>query len=177
MKMGTKSLLFGAHQFLWHPLTVFLAWYELYGIPNWKEMVCIFIHDWGYYGCDDMEGYSGRDHPRMGAWLAWIYLDHKAGGRYAKLCLYHSRTFAAADREQPSKLCWADKLCVKFDPWWLYLPRVMMTGEIHEYRREAHNANLIKLDKSNREWFKWVQERMIRKAHEQDVRPPYQVGS
>jgi len=67
--------------------------------------------------------------------------------------------------------------CVKFDPWWLYLPRVILTGEIKEYRQEAHDANLITLDKSNREWFDWARSRMMRKAYEKDIRPPYQEGS
>lgn len=184
MNVGTKSLLFGAHQFVWHPITVFLAWCELYGIPTWKEMICIFIHDWGYWGCDDMEGSCGSRHPERGAKLAAKYLDHfhpmlydVNDREYRFLCLYHSRTYAAKGNSHPSKLCWADKLCVKFDPWWLYLPRVILTGEIHEYRKEAHDAGLIPIDKSNREWFNWAQERMIRKAHEQDVRPPYQRGS
>lgn len=61
--MGTRSLLVGAHQFLWHPLTVFLSWHDLYGKwPNWKVCVCIFIHDWGYWGCKDMEGKEGWHH-------------------------------------------------------------------------------------------------------------------
>jgi len=47
MKVGTKSLLWGVHQIFWHPLTVTLAWRELYKKwPSWKEFVCIFIHDW-----------------------------------------------------------------------------------------------------------------------------------
>lgn len=29
MKIGTKSLLFGAHQFAIHPLFLFIAWWEL----------------------------------------------------------------------------------------------------------------------------------------------------
>ena len=42
MKVGTKSLLFGVHQLLWHPLTVWLGWIKLYKKPpSFKEAVCI----------------------------------------------------------------------------------------------------------------------------------------
>ena len=182
LKMGSKSLLFGAHQFAWHPFTVFLAWCELYGLPNWKETVCIFIHDWGYWGCENMEGNEGKLHPLRAAHFANKWLDpfHQGWGfpgTYMHLCLFHSRTFAADQHAEPSKLCWADKLCVKFDPWWIYLPRVTLTGEIKEYRREAHDSGLFSLDRPAREWYDWARERMIRKAHEQDERPPYQEGS
>lgn len=26
MRIGTKSILFGVHQFIWHPVTVYIAW-------------------------------------------------------------------------------------------------------------------------------------------------------
>ena len=31
MKVGTRSLLFGSHQFMLHPLFVAIAWRRLYG--------------------------------------------------------------------------------------------------------------------------------------------------
>jgi len=181
MKVGTKSLLVGAHQIFWHPFTVFLAWIELYGLPNWKEVICIFIHDWGYWGSSNMEGDEGQHHPYLGAKLALHYLDDKndliSNHVYADLCLFHSRTLAARFEHPPSKLCWADKLCVKYDPWWLYLPRVWLSGEFHEYREVAAKAELFPMETPDREWYEWARERMIRKAYAQDSRPPYQEGS
>jgi hypothetical protein len=194
MRMGTKSLLFGAHQIFWHPFTVFLAWLELYGWPNWKEMMCIFIHDWGYWGLDNMEGDEGKKHPHLGANLAWKYLDHKQvifddygssetiptasiDKTYFYLCLFHSRTLADKHGMKPSKLCWADKLCVKYERWWIYLPRVFLSGEVHEYYQVALNAKLIEPGTSYIAWYNWARERMIRKAYAQDERPPYQVNS
>jgi hypothetical protein len=185
MKIGTKSLLFGAHQFIIHPITVLLAWVKLYGLPNWKECICIFIHDLGYYNCENMEGKEGLNHPRFGAMIAKNYLDtwknlysvEPMSWKYHDLCLYHSRSLAADFNESPSALCWADKLCVLYDPWWFYLPRVILSEEIHEYRAEATKAGLITPDMSNREWYKWARERMIRKAYAQDARPPYIEGS
>lgn len=57
--VGTRSLLFGVHQFLWHPWTVYRAWRYLYGKPTWREVVCIFLHDLGYFGKPNMDGEEG----------------------------------------------------------------------------------------------------------------------
>ena len=177
--VGTKSVLVGAHQFLFHPFTVLLAWIELYGWPNWKECVCILVHDLGYWGCSDMEGDAGQRHPVAGATIAerWLDRTNNRATPYRDLVMYHSRTHAEVCGYFPSKLCWADKLCVKFDPWWFYLFRVWLSGEKEEYRREADAAGLFPLSKSDREWYEWARERMIRKAYAQDARPPYTEGS
>jgi hypothetical protein len=171
--MGTKSLLIGAHQILWHPFTLLLAWIYLYGWPNWKEMICIFIHDWGYWGLDNMEGPEGQWHPAYAANLADEYLGHE----YFNLILLHSRTVADKLGEQPSPLCWADKLCVYYERWWTYLPRVILSGEIHEYYQAALDAKLIEPGTSYIAWFNWARTRMIRKAIDKDARPPYLEGS
>lgn len=198
MRIGTKSLLFGAHQFIIHPTTVLLSAIKMRGgLPNYKECICIFVHDWGYWGCENMEGEDGQNHPEGGALLANTLLDHnfrmgvghvvgddkwdtkakKTEWKYYYLCRYHSRSYADKFNQPPSELCWWDKLCVLYDPWWLYLPRVMLSGEIHEYRAEATKAGLITSDMSNREWYEWARERMIRKAYAQDATPPYTEGS
>lgn len=185
MKIGTKSLLYGAHQFVIHPATVLAAWIKLYGLPNWKELICIFLHDGGYWGANDMEGQGGACHPRWAAKIANEWLDGwdesdpqgDVNWHYYDLCCGHSRSYAEHMHISPSKLCWADKLCVLYDPWWLYLPRVILSGEIHEYRAEATKAGLITPEMSNREWYEWARERMIRKAYAQDARPPYTEGS
>jgi hypothetical protein len=178
MQIGTKSLIFGAHQFLWHPIAVFLAWCKLYGLPNWKELVCIVIHDWGYWGCSDIDGENGNHHPYLAARIAGKYLDDNNywHGEYGKLCLCHSRYCAKENFMEPSELCWADKLSVKYDPWWLYLPRVIISGEIKEFRQRADDFGECRKNKSNREWYLWVQERMIRKAYNRDVRVAYHRG-
>lgn len=72
MKIGTRSLLFGVHQFLWHPFTVVLAWRKLYGRwPKWTELVAIALHDVGYWGCPNIDGKEGRRHPVRGAILTF----------------------------------------------------------------------------------------------------------
>ena len=40
-----------------------------------------------------------------------------------------------------SRLCVADKLAIALEPWWLYLPRVILSGEIHEYMSLAGGRN------------------------------------
>lgn len=149
MKVGKKSLLFGVHQFIWHPLTVLLAWWKLYGRPSWKEAFCILIHDWGYWFSSDMDGPEGRRHPEFAARLAGTLF----GSKYNLLCLYHSRHYARNTGAEPSKLCWADKLSIIFEPWWLYLPRAWLSGELKEYRQVAAKAGFIPLSASNRQWF------------------------
>jgi hypothetical protein len=195
MKVGTKSLIIGVHNIVWHPVTVFLAWCELYGIPNWKECICIFIHDWGYWGCSNMDGKEGEDHPIRGAMIAYQYLDKKQTiitydennipaflelpevppkDTYFYLCLFHSRGTAKRYDAEPSKLCWADKLSIKYDPWFLYLPRAILSGEIKEYRKRADDFGELKFDRTNREWYQWSHDRMIRKAYNHDTTPPYE---
>ena len=49
MKVGTKSLLFGAHNIFIHPFLVFIAWWRLYGFPADPRLwVAFIVHDWGY---------------------------------------------------------------------------------------------------------------------------------
>jgi hypothetical protein len=167
MFVGTKSLLFGVHQFLWHPITVFAAWYELYGMPNWKECVCIFIHDWGYWGCPNMDGLEGEKHPEFAATIAknyldtWknLYLSKPMSWKYHDLCLYHSRHYARYHGVEPSMLCWADKLSIKYDPWWFYIARAKLSGELYEYL--ALHTSMGETFKTHREWYEWASGRAI----------------
>jgi len=167
MKLGTKSLLYGSHQFIWHPIQVTIAWIVLFKrLPTWKEMICIIIHDWGYWGCPNLDGEEGERHPEWAAKWVSLNLDNNVYSgdryRYRDLCLYHSRHYAKNDNADPSKLCWADKYCIKYDPWWFYLARVRLSGEIKELR--WNNRDYCSLDCSDKEWFVYVQNLMIKVA-------------
>jgi hypothetical protein len=147
MKIGTKSLLFGVHQFLWHPVTVALAWRKLYGKwPTWEQAVCIFFHDWGYWGKPNMDGPEGKAHPEAGARIAAKIIFKIARFRGARLgdaallyadvylfTLCHSTAAAEARGLKPSQLYYADKACVLHEPRWLYLLRAKASGEVWEY--------------------------------------------
>lgn len=168
MKIGTKSLLFGVHQVFLHPLFVFVAWIKLYGWPNWKEIVCIVIHDWGYWGCGDMDGEEGERHTKWAALKALKYLDGcnlelailKAMGperdyslfensKYYYLCLCHSRFLSEKLGKTPSKLCWADKLGSALYPPWLWVLLGTLTGEIKEYMGVMKHKECIKIEGTN----------------------------
>lgn len=159
MKIGTRSLLFGCHQFLLHPAFVLFGWVKLYGWPNWKELICIIIHDWGYWGCPNMDGNEGENHPKWAAWKAfrllsfinyptkcpkpWLWMrEFGEGTKYYNLCLYHSRFYAKKLQAEPSKLCWADKLGTSLMPAWLWVFLSGLSGEQQEYmdnqRYEVH---------------------------------------
>jgi len=78
MTIGTKSLLFGVHQILLHPLFVAAAWKRLYSFP-WdpRLWVAFFLHDIGYFGCSDMDREEGARHPEWGAALMWRLFDRR----------------------------------------------------------------------------------------------------
>ncbi|HBV97435.1 MAG: hypothetical protein JL50_08310 [Peptococcaceae bacterium BICA1-7] len=162
MRVGQRSLIWGVHQFLWHPLTVLLAWWSLYGTPNWREAVCILIHDWGYWFCSDMDGPQGEKHPEFAAQLAGQWF----GPEYRDLCLYHSRHYARLAGRDPSRLCWSDKYSVIFEPWWFYLLRAWAGGELKEYRQNAARDGVVPLAVSHREWHMCIRNLFISQAKE-----------
>jgi hypothetical protein len=134
MKIGTKSILFGAHQFALHPALLFVAWWRLYGFPfDPRLWVAFVIHDLGYWGKPNMDGPEGETHVE---WAAGV-MRRLFGDRWGDFCLYHSRFYAKRDGRHFSRLCVADKLVIVMEPSWLYLPRVWATGEIWEYMRIA----------------------------------------
>lgn len=169
MTTGTKSILFGVHQSLWHPIAVWLAWIWLYrSFPDWKETFCIIIHDWGYAGKKHMDDEEGERHPELGADIAHALFDHH-NWTYYDFCLCHSRHYARKLELEPSKLCYADKLSILFEFWWTYLPRAWASGELSEYRKKAADTGFIPLSASHREWFAWIKDRL--RAFAQNQRP------
>jgi len=137
MKVGTKSVLYGAHCFFLHPFFVAAAWTKLYGFPFDPCLwVAFFVHDLGYWGKPNMDGPEGETHVERGSKIMGIF-----GREWAEFSMYHSRYYAKRNGAQPSKLCFADKLSFALTPRWLYLPMVNATGEIHEYLKMAKKPN------------------------------------
>ena len=186
LTIGTKSVLFGAHQFLIHPWFVAWAWWTLYGFPfDLRLWVAFFIHDLGYVGQPNMDGPEGERHPVLGARLMAMLFDRAqlargvhvpfefAGtrmrlGTWGQFTLLHSRYFAKSLGRQPSRLCIADKLAIALTPAWLYLPMVRASGEIYEYMAHAKhrivgNISITEDEKrrvvssSQAEWYAGVQ--------------------
>lgn len=157
MTIGTKTLLYGAHCMLIHPLLLALAWWKLYGFP-WdpRLWVAFFVHDLGYWGKPNLDGPEGKTHPFLGARIMAFLFDGKPWtpkqnfgddpiyifGRWGFLCLNHSRDYAKKLGMPVSRLGIADKLVMAIEPSWLYLPRVWATGELQEYLAVARGIDL-----------------------------------
>jgi len=156
MKTGTKTLIFGNHLWWLHPLFVYIAWVKLYkSMPSWREVICIIIHDWGYWGKPNLDGDEGENHPQFAAELALDLFGHE----YWELCMFHSRFQAKRYRNSPpSKLCLADKLGVAMMPTWLWVILGKLSGEIKEYMADANyeinNCVAYKPYKSTAEFFR-----------------------
>lgn len=159
MKIGTKSILYGAHCFLIHPAFVFLAWWKLYSFP-WdpRLWIAFFVHDFGYWGKPNMDGPQGEEHPELGGRIMSFF-----GQYWQDLTRYHSWYYANKYSKETSQLWAADKLAVCLEPKWLYLPRIRWTGEIKEYM----DLSAATFD-SPEQWHKWVTRHLRRKAY-QDV--------
>ena len=159
MKIGTKSVLFGAHCFFIHPFFVALAWWKLFDFP-WdpRLWVAFFVHDLGYWGKPNMDGEEGERHPEWGARVMTLLFDRRTFpgharqiapdgsstpwlGPWGRFTYFHSRFLAKRFAAPFSRLCVADKLAVALEPAWLYLPRVIATGEIREYMSLAGVMN------------------------------------
>ncbi|KAA6348676.1 hypothetical protein EZS27_003909 [termite gut metagenome] len=167
MKVGTKSVLFGAHCFFIHPLFVFIAWWKLFGFPyDIRLWVAFFVHDLGYWGKPNMDGKEGETHVELGAKIMHALFDWKFLNTFYDLdtgkpikvyysvwgnfSLYHSRFYAKKDDANYSKLCVADKYSICLEPYWLYLPRVILSGEIKEYMRRSGEKSKFKGEPINK---------------------------
>jgi hypothetical protein len=128
--IGTKTLLFGYHQLLLHPLFVAIAWWKLYGFPwDLRLWAAFFLHDIGYFGKPNMDGVEGSAHPFIGAEIMYILFDQP----WYDFCLYHSRTIAKEYSSPVSKLCYADKLAFMLYPQWLLKFLYRLSGEYEQY--------------------------------------------
>lgn len=152
MRIGTRSVLYGAHCFFIHPWFVAEAWRRLYGFPfDPRLWVAFFVHDIGYLGKPNMDGPEGETHVELGARIMSIF-----GPAWSDFSRYHSRFYAKRDDAKPSRLCFADKLATALTPAWLYLRLVNLTGEIEEYMERSGNGKYkgMVLDlSSQRAWF------------------------
>lgn len=162
MKIGTKSLLFGAHQFLLHPLFLTIAWWKLYGFSiDIRLYVAFLIHDIGYWGKGDMDGIEGESHPKVGARI----MGRLFGPKWEEFTLLHSRFYARTKGKPVSKLCIADKYVVCITPAWIYVPLVRATGEIKLYRTLSHDRDpewyeMAQGAKNDWEWYYRLQQHM-----------------
>lgn len=174
MNVGTKSLLFGVHQFLWHPWTVGRAYRHIHGVwPMFDEWLCILVHDWGYWGCPNMDGEEGRRHPEHGAAIAeWlVYFWYRLRGYHPRVShLYaleafdrtiaHSSHYARMRSLKPSALYLPDKASILFEPCWWYLLRAKLSGEVYEY---IDNSPFAGTNVHPIVWYLWYRRQVLKK--------------
>jgi hypothetical protein len=130
MRVGTKSVLFGAHAFFLHPIAVFGAYWRLYGFPrDPRLLLAIAVHDLGYWGMDSVEGQGTEKHVELGG----RSMDRLCGRRWGDFVRRHSRSWCELHGQRYSRLCVADKLAFVLTPAWLYLPMARASGELAEY--------------------------------------------
>ena len=175
MKVGTKSLLFGAHAFWMHPFFVAYAWIKLYGFPfDLRIWFAFFLHDVGYWGKCDMDGPSGKSHIHLGGQIMdWLF-----GKEWGDFCRRHSRSYCREVGEPVSRLCYADKMVPYYQPWWLYIPMTWLTGELEEYMHRAKTADVPEYVEMNcrsnnpRVWYKALQTYLSNWAKTNMEEPP-----
>lgn len=173
MKIGTKSVLFGVHQFILHPLLLAIGWWKAYGFAQ-VEIGAREVRDWQVDG----SGRRWRDtyrvrvsasllSPRL--WLAFFVHDigyiskpnmdgaegethPELGARimravcgepWGEFCLTHSRYYAKRLGRPVSPLCIADKWVILLEPSWLYLPRARASGELAEFLEVAKKRGAV----------------------------------
>lgn len=162
MKIGTKSLLFGGHQFILHPIHVFIAWWIAYGFPKDPRLwIAFVVHDWGYWGKDNIDGEEGETHPELGGKIMHWLFDKKNETKWYNFTRFHSRSYALLHGGTISKLCIADKLAFCIPSKWLYLFFTSLTGEIKEYMTTSR-AKFGKDPYTNKsEWYDRVYDYML----------------
>jgi hypothetical protein len=175
MKVGTKSLLFGVHQFIIHPIFVFIAWWKLYGFPSDPRLwVAFIVHDWGYWGKSNMNGKDeGETHPELGARIMHKLFDKDYNiegtiipdNSWYYFTLYHSRYYAKNDLHPISKLCVADKYVFCIQPKWMYIPLAILSGDIYEYMDENIDRHELRHTIKSH-WFDHVYEDMTNWVNE-----------
>ncbi len=139
LPVGPRSVLFGAHQFIIHPIYVEKAWRKLYkSAPTWRARVAFFLHDLGYLmqWCRSMDkGDDGLLHPEWGARAtSWLLDRDRAHDDYWwKFCAGHSRHYAELQGIGYSPLMRPDKLATHHYPRWLYGLLMWLSGEYKEY--------------------------------------------
>lgn len=118
MTEGTKSYLFGCHQFLIHPLCVLWAWRKWFGTwPKFWQIVCIFLHDIGICG----RQYLSNKEAKNGHWIEGAYWAKRLfGWKGFYFCAGHTPESKDCLIGR-SQLWYADKYSWVVAPmWWLW---------------------------------------------------------
>lgn len=136
MEIGTKSVLYGAHNPVIHGICNALAWRRLWGFPwDIRLWFAFALHDLGYWSSPNLEGFEGERHVELGARI----MTRLFGADWGALSAGHSRHWAKRCGIPVSRLCFADKLAFVLTPDWLYLLMTRATGELYEYMQKSRD--------------------------------------
>lgn len=129
MRIGTRSLIFGLHSFFVHPILMLAIFKKVVGRrADFVEIVCILIHDIGYFGKPNMDGVEGNLHPYAGAKLARFLF----GDRGWRLCVGHNDEVREVEGLPRSVIYAVDKYFYVVIPVWLQKALGIMSGEYKE---------------------------------------------
>lgn len=171
MTTGTKSVLFGAHAFWFHPFMVWCAWVRLYGW-TWdvRIIASFFLHDIGYIGMERMDDERGEEHPIYGALIMHGLFDKSnTDYRWYDFTVRHSRFLCRRFGVEPSRLCYADKLVCLYHPRWLYWLQSTLSGELREYMENAAKYD-VRRSTSFNDWWSIYREEITKWVY-QNVTP------
>jgi len=121
MTEGTKSWLFGCHSII-HSYYVIKSWKILYKkYPKFWQMICILLHDIGYWGTDYLTNKSNEGHAELGAKIARSLFGDKGYylilGHSSKAVKKHNIDFSKL--EAPDDYSWiiSSMLWLKWNHW------------------------------------------------------------
>ena len=132
MKLGTKTLLFGTHQFVIHPALMIVAFLKIHKRrPSMSEFLAIVVHDWGYWGCDGIDTGGGENHPYAGARI----MERLYGAHGRHLVLGHSTNTCNKNGVGKSSLYLPDKYYFVLLPVFMHWLLARLSGECAEYEK------------------------------------------
>lgn len=155
MKIGTKSLLFGTHNIILHPILVAIAWTKLYGFPKSVKLWLAFIvHDWGYWGKSNLDGNEGIRHPELGANLMHKWFDKGNTTYWYNFTIGHSMNYCKEFDKVVSRLCVADKLAITLYSPTIFVFITQLSGELKEYIGVPAYYEKYNMRVYRKNWFK-----------------------
>ncbi len=131
MRIGSKTLLWGTHQFVLHPAVMLIAFLKIHRrFPSMAEFLAIWVHDWGYWGLSGLDIDGGENHPYVGARI----MERFYGIQGRNLVLGHSATTCRKEGIEKSTLYLPDKYYFILLPPRVHWLLAILSGEHEEYK-------------------------------------------
>lgn len=140
IKSGISCLIFGYHNILLHPLTLFASYIDRHKkIPSFEWVILFFLHDIGYafISMEDILSVEKDNHPEYGARIIKKILDE----HWADISIRHSRDYCKG--KDLSELGYLDKDCYRFHPITLAMIQCFISGELGTRNLEKINMLIV----------------------------------